>query len=342
MNNYTIKDIARLSGVGVSTVSRVINNYPGVNSTTRAKILEVIEQCNYIPNSNAKSLKQLNSQIIGIIVKGMLNPFFTGIIVELQHNIEKAGYVPFVNYIDELDDEILSAKQFLSEKKGAGIIFLGGSATNREEELELFNKPCVFATSVAKNCNIPNVSSVSIDDRQASRLAINKLISCNHKDILVIGGAMLSNTDLVHDRYLGIVDAFKENDMKFNKDDMYKETKFSYEYSYSVMDKCIKSGKHFTAVFAMSDIIAIGAVKCITDNGLSVPRDISIIGFDGIDIGQYYNPTLTTIRQPYQKIASNAVNILVKSIRNKNYSEHMLLDGELIEGKSVCLNKELN
>lgn len=335
MNNYTIKDIARLAEVGVSTVSRVINDYPGVKPETKTKILKIIEEYNYTPNSNAKSLKQLNSQIICIIVKGILNPFFSGIVIEIQKNIEKAGYVPLVNYIDELDDEIMCAQQFLLEKKGVGILFLGGSANGREEELLKFNKPCVFVTSSAKDCMLSNVSSVSIDDREAAKTAMNYLLDEGHNDILVIGGAMLCQTGLVHDRFLGILDAFTEHNLSFDAKQMYLETKFSYESAYDIINKFMRKKKNFTAIFAMSDIMAIGAAKCIIDRGLKVPEDISIVGFDGIDISRFYNPTLTTVRQPYIDIAQKSIDILLKSIRNEHYSQHLLLDGELIKGNSV-------
>lgn len=336
MKNYTIKDIARLAGVGSSTVSRTINNYPGVNAETRERILEIIEKYNYTPNSNAKSLKQLNSQIICIIVKGILNPFFSGIIIEMQTNIEREGFVPVVSYIDEQDDEIAYAKQLLSEKKGVGIIFLGGSAVNKEEELAKFNKPCVFATSSARECKVQRISSVSIDDRLGAKTAINYLMESGHKEILTIGGE-IKQQDLIFHRYEGIRDAYKDKGQDFNEREMYVQSKFSYESAYKAIEKYMKCKRKFTAIFAMSDIMAIGAAKYITDIGMKIPDDISIIGFDGIEIAEFYTPTVATIRQPYIEIAQKSVELLIKSIDDESFFEHLLLRGELLKGNSVKL-----
>lgn len=336
MSNYTIKDIARIAGVGVTTVSRVINNYYGVSDETRTKILEVIEKYNYIPNSNAKHLKQLSSQIICIIVKGILNPFFTGIVIELQKSVEAGGYVPLVTYIDEDKDEIRCARQLITEKKPVGIIFLGGSAANREEELRKLNSPCVFVTSSARTCNVPGISSVSIDDKLAAKSAVSYLLELGHKDILIVGGAIIQR-DLIYDRYEGIIEAFKEHGMAFDKENMYLESKFSYACAYEVMSKFLKTNKKFTAVFAMSDIMAVGIAKCVLDHGYKIPEDISIIGFDGIDEVKFYNPTIATIKQPYVDISRKSVALLIKSIKDNNFSQHLTLHGKLIKGNSVRL-----
>jgi LacI family transcriptional regulator len=336
MDNCTIKDIARIAGVGVTTVSRVINKNSGVSDDTRMRILEIIKQCNYTPNSNAKSLKQLSSQIICIIVKGILNPFFSGIVIELQKSVEAGGYTPLASYIDEVEDELRCAQQLIKEKKPAGIIFLGGSAVNREEELERLDCPCVFTTSSARTCRVTRISSVSIDDKSAAKSAVNYLLDLGHKDILIMGGAIFQR-DMMYDRYEGVVEAFADHGRIFNKEDMYIESKFSYECAHEAMSRFLKVKKRFTAVFSMSDIMAIGIAKCVIDNGFKIPEDVSIIGFDGIDEAKFYNPTIATIKQPYIDMAKKSVSLLIKSIRNNDFSEHLLLQGKLIKSNSVKL-----
>jgi LacI family transcriptional regulator len=336
MNDYTIKDIARIAGVGVTTVSRVINNYYGVSDETKMRVLEIIKQCNYTPNSNAKNLKQISSQIICIIVKGILNPFFSSMIIDLQKCVEDGGYIPLVSYIDEVEDEIRCAQQLIKEKKAVGIVFLGGSAVNREDELEKLNSPCTFLTSSARTCKVPGVSSISINDKLAAKSAVNYLLDLGHKDVLIIGGAIFQR-DLMYDRYEGILEAFTDHGMIFDKENMYLQSKFSYVCAYEVMSKFLKTKKRFTAVFAMSDIMAIGTAKCIIDNGFKIPEDISIIGFDGIDEAKFYNPTLATIKQPYVDMAKKSVELLLKSIEDNEFSEHLMLEGKLIKGNSVKL-----
>jgi len=336
MSNYTIKDIARIAGVGVTTVSRVINNSYGVSDKTRRKVMEVIEKCKYIPNSNAKNLKQVTSQIICIIVKGIFNPFFSDLVIELQKSIETKGYIPLVSYIDESENEIRYASQLIKEKKAMGIIFLGGSAVDREDELQKLNSPCVYATSNASGCNVLGVSSVSIDDKLEAKGAVSYLLELGHKDILIMGGAIYQK-DLIYSRYKGVLEAYEERGLFFDKENMYLESKFSCEAAYENIYKFLKQKKWITAVFAMSDIMAIGIVKCAIDNGLKVPEDISVIGFDGIEQAKFYNPTITTIKQPSGDIAKKSVELLIKSIRNKKFSQHLTLPGKLIKGNSVRL-----
>ncbi|KAE9634889.1 LacI family DNA-binding transcriptional regulator [Defluviitalea raffinosedens] len=334
MNNYTIKDIARIAGVGVTTVSRVLNNGYGVSKETRAKVMEVIEKCNYIPNSNAKHLKQVTSQIVCIIVKGTYNPFFHDMVVELQKCVEAEGYIPLVSYIDEDENEIRCANQLIKEKKAQGIIFLGGSAVDKEEELHKLNSPCVYATSSASDCNVSGVSSVSIDDCLEARRAVTYLLDSGHKNILVVGGAIYQK-DLMYNRYQGVLEAFEERGMHFDKKNMYIESKFSYAAAYESMSSFLKLNKPITAVFAMSDVMAIGIAKCVIDHGLKVPEDISIIGFDGIEQAWFYNPTITTIKQPSVEIAKKSVALLIKTIRDKAFSQHLTVSGKLLKGNSV-------
>lgn len=336
MSNYTIKDIARIAGVGVATVSRVINNCYGVSQETRTKVMEVIEKCNYVPNSNAKNLKQVTSQIICIIVKGIFNPFFHDMVVELQKSVEAKGYIPVVSYIDEEENEIRYASQLIKEKKAVAIIFLGGSAVDREEELHKLNSPCVYATSSASGCDVSGVSSVSIDDKLEAKSAVSYLLDLGHKDILIVGGAIYQK-DLIYSRYKGVLEAFEERGMFFDKENMYLESKFSCASAYENMAKFLKRKKMITAVFAMSDVMAIGIAKCAIDNGFKVPEDISIIGFDGIEQAWFYNPTITTIKQPSMDIAKKSVDLLVKSIRNKKFSQHLIVPGKLLKGNSVRL-----
>lgn len=341
MSNYTIKEIARIAGVGVATVSRVINNGYGVSQETRNKVMEVIEKCNYIPNSNAKNLKQVTSQIICIIVKGTYNPFFYDMVIELQKSVEAKGYIPLVTYIDEEENEIRYASQLIKEKKAVGIIFLGGSAVDREDELHKLNSPCVYATSNASGCNVPGVSSVSIGDRLEAKAAVSYLLDLGHKDILIVGGAIYQK-DLIYSRYKGVLEAFEERGMFFDKENMYLESKFSCGSAYENMSKFFKRMKWITAVFAMSDIMAIGIAKCAIDNGFRVPEDISIIGFDGIEQAMFYNPTITTVKQPSVDIAKKSVDLLIKSIRNKKFSQHLTLPAKLVKGNSVKLISHQN
>ena len=160
----TIKDIARESGYAVGTVSRALNNAPGVSAETRQKILEIVNRHNYEPNANAKHLKQQTNDGIALIVKGTQNMLFAGILEPLQQIIEESGYVATVYYIDEEANEVAQARRICTERRPHGILFLGSNPEYFTPELEALGIPCLLLTNSAASLRIRNLSSVS-DDR---------------------------------------------------------------------------------------------------------------------------------------------------------------------------------
>lgn len=337
MPNPTIKEISKHAKVSVSTVSRVINNMPDVNKETRQKVLSVISEFGYVPNANAKNLKQISSNIICIIVKGMNNQFFGKIIEKIQSEIIKTKYIPLVNFIDENENEVDIAFRLISERKAVGVIFLGGSPSLKTDTLKEIDVPCVFSTMSAEGLNLNNISSVCIDDKAAAKKAMDYLFEMGHKRIAVLGGQLLDK-DSIYKRYMGALESHREHGIDFDEE-LFLQSKFTYEDAYGVVNNSLKAGKSkYTAIFAMSDIMAIGAAKAIFDNGLSVPDDISIIGFDGIQATKYYNPTLATVKQPSVDIALKSVELLVQNIEYDMVSQNIVLGTELIEGNSInCL-----
>lgn len=331
--NFTIKDIARLSGVGISTVSRVVNGHPYVKEETKKRVLTVMEEYHYTPNANAKNLKQISANAISVVVRGTNNAFFASILEKMERAIEAGGFQCRVTYLDERSDEIDAARRVCNEKKVQGVIFLGGSGVGREKELEAIPVPCVFSTESAAAANLEHVSSITVDDRAAAKQAVDYLFEMGHRDIAVLGGVReaLNNIGL---RYQGVLDSFREHGMTL-PEERYFTCLFSMEEGYSAISRVLGTGERFTAVFAMSDVMAIGAAKAITDTGLSIPDDISIIGYDGIDLVRYYNPTLATVRQPAEEIAEKSVALLLEAIENDSPARHMTLGGELIAGASV-------
>ena len=199
----TIKEIARLSGVGVSTVSRVLNKRPDVNEDTRGRVMEVIERYGYEPNSNAKHLKQLSTDCVAVIVRGRNNLFFSGILELLQKRIEAAGLRFLPHYIDENDDEAAAALRVYAERKVRGIIFMGGCHTDNGAMLSRLPIPCVYSTVNAAEGYAPNVSSVSVDDRQGAKKAIDYLFDCGHENMVILSGET-QGCNMAHQRYLGV------------------------------------------------------------------------------------------------------------------------------------------
>ena len=330
----TIKDIAREAGYAVGTVSRVINNNPNVSPAARARIRAVIEKYNFRPNTNAKHLKQQASQGIAMIVKGTHNMLFASVLEKMQTECTAAGYNGMVYYIDENDNEVDRARQICREHKPHGVIFLGSDRNHFGPDLEELGVPCLLMTNSAAGEAIENLSSVSVDDTAAAARMVAYLLDHGHRRIAFIGGDLVSSQPSSA-RLSGCIGELSRHGMALNLAAQYVPARYTLPGGYAAMEQLLQTVPGLTAVFAFSDIMAIGAIRALRDHGLRVPEDVSVCGFDGIELAAYLAPRLTTIRQPADRMASRGVAMLVHCIEQHSGAVHELVPYELLEGESV-------
>ena len=330
----TIKDIARESGYSISTVSRVLNNRNDVSPDAKRKIEEVVTRFRFVPNNNAKQLKQNNSKAIGVLVKGISNMLFASIVEEIHKMIEKTGYTLVVSYLDEDADEVEQAILLCRERKPLGLLFLGGNPAYFKKEFAGVDVPCVMVSNQAIGLDFDNLSSVATDDVAAAKCAVDALFDAGHRRIGILGGNVLkSHTS--HQRFRGCEQSFAAHGEELDADRCYEKVHFSFDSAYRGMNRLIEKYPDLTAVFAMSDVMAIGAVRALRDWGYRIPEDISVIGFDGTPLAEYYNPKLTTIKQQYQTLATRSVEILFGQIELKKDALHEIVPFEFVSGESV-------
>jgi len=317
----TIKDLAKKTGYGVATVSRVLNNHPSVSQKARQTILQAAQECGFELNVNAKQLKQQHATSILVVVKGTSNEMFSEMVEIIQTLIGKTDYPLFVDYQDEDEDEVLRALQLCREKKPLGVLFLGG---NRQNFLSSFHKihiPCVLVSNDASQLHFENLSSVSTDDRQASCCAMDTLIALGHRKFAIIGGdRTVSDTGRL--RYEGCLESLKNHNIPFDEELDYQGTRFSYQAGYDATRKILSRGREFTALFAAADVMAIGAIRALRDHGLRVPEDVSVVGFDGLPLGGFLVPQLTTVAQSVKLMAQRSVEILLSCLEDGAAARH--------------------
>ena len=340
METITIKDIARICGVGVSTVSRALNNHPDINPETRAHIMEVVEQYDFVPNNSARNLKITSSRTIAVLCKGMSNPFFMKMIKIMEEEIQSRNYSMELRHVDENADEVELAIELEREKKLRGIVFLGGRFTHSNEKLARIGVPFVLSTIFMEKDKNLNFSSVSVDDVVESRKVVDYLIDMGHKRIALMT-ATKSDTSIGKLRTDGYRAAFKAHGYKVSDElivhsDDSCEDIYTMENGYNMMKEMLAKGLDFTAVFAISDTIAIGACKALIESGKRIPEDVSVAGFDGIDMGHFYSPSLTTLGQPFDDMARATIRQLFEVIRHNASHERKIFEGELIKGESVA------
>nr|WP_027872288.1 LacI family DNA-binding transcriptional regulator [[Eubacterium] cellulosolvens] len=341
MAALTIKDIARICNVSISTVSRAINNDPTINAKTRERVMEVVREFNYIPNNSARNLKMTESNTVALIVKGINNPFFQGMFPYFQKRLEDLGYQYLLHTVGGDADEGYVAEAIAKEKRLKGIIFLGGKMNYPEKILENIRIPMVLCSvaGLSHEDNVlPRVSTVSIDDSGEAHKVVEYLIRKGHRRIAIITGQK-DDLTVGRLRLRGYRKALEENGIAFDEklvgymDDGIPE--FTEANGYATMKRMLESGTEFTAAFVISDRMAMGAYKALYDAGKRIPEDCSVIGFDGIEMTRYMQPSLTTVKQPVEELVESSVQMLMKQINGSRERKHLIYDAELLERDSV-------
>ena len=332
----TIKDIARLSGVSITTVSRVLNNRPDVSEESRRRVEAVIQSTNYIPNNSARELVRTDSSNIGLVVRGVSNPFYTDIIHAIESAVTEAGYTLVMQQIGSDKDEVSHGAVMQREKRLRGIIFLGGRFDYTAEDLASITVPfvCCSYTNPYGTLKDEGYSSVSIADEETAREAVQYLIARGHRRI----AALITNA---HDRsisqlrYEGFLRAL--NDAGLTPAAVLCTDSYDIRGAYeSMKSELANGGGDFTALFAISDNMAIGAMRALRDAGRTIPEDCSVIAIDGLELSAYIDPPLTTLCQPMEEMGQRSVKQLLCLMSGEGTHTQHILPTELREGRSVA------
>ena len=331
----TIKDIARLSGCGVATVSRVLNNHPDVSGETRQRVLAVVEENGFQPNNNAKRLKQQAGNSVLILVKGTQNMLFAGLVERLQALLGENDQDASVHYLDEDGDEVGYALRLCRERKPPGILFLGGDLDRFRQGFGAITVPCVLLTNTAQGLGFGNLSSLTTDDRAAAAQVIGFLAEKGHRHIGVLGGNWACS-QISYRHLLGCRERMEQLGLPFEETQC-EPCRYSMADAYEAARRLLGRCPELTAIFAMSDVMATGAIRAIRDLGRRVPEDVSVVGYDGVPISDYLVPRLATVRQDTQLLAQRGVELLLRSIRRPDSSPvHDVVPFRLIPGESVA------
>ncbi|MBR0374517.1 MAG: LacI family DNA-binding transcriptional regulator [Mogibacterium sp.] len=336
----TIKDIARMSGYSTGTVSRVLNNRTDVSEEAREKINKIISEYNYQPNSNAKMLKQTLSPDISVIVRGNTSLFLQSILAEIQIRMREHREMLNVLFIGETDDEIEATVQLGQNMKPKGLIFLGGNPENFREKFSRIPVPSVLVTVDAESLGFDLLSSFSTDDESGAARAVGELYSRGHRRIGILGGRSGVHGELKESfskpRIDGAVQELNRRGIAFDLDRDYEACAYSTRGGYDAARKLLQKSPDLTGIFCMNDAIAIGAMRAFKDMGMSVPEDISVVGFDGAEYVRFTIPRLSTIRQDSAMLARKSVDDLLLRISYGGAAVHEKIPFTYVDGESVA------
>ncbi|MCG0276026.1 MAG: LacI family transcriptional regulator [Thermosediminibacteraceae bacterium] len=324
----TIEDVARLANVSIATVSRVFNNKPDVSPKTRERVLEIAKELGYEPSMPARSLIKGKTGIIGLIVPDISNPYYSEIVRGIEDTCRIRGYNVILCNADNKREKELEYIDILKNRWVDGVIFHCDYFS--EEHYEAFTRKKIPVV-LAGRATSYDVPYVTIDNVKAAYDAINYLISLGHKRIGLIHGPLEGMKETVDsvERLIGYKKALGEAGLEVC-DELIAEGDFKAKGGYKAAVKILKAGVKPTAIFAVSDIMAFGALNAVFDCGLKCPEDVSVVGFDNIDLSEITRPPLTTVAQPMYEIGSVAADILMN-----------LINGESIERKRIILDHKL-
>ncbi|GEN56829.1 LacI family transcriptional regulator [Halolactibacillus alkaliphilus] len=324
-----IKDIAKLAGVSPATVSRVMNNNGYVKDEKREAVLKVIKEVDYQPNSIAKSLKNQKSHMLGVIVPKISTETASRVVSGVTEVAKAHGYQVLIANTDLDIEEEINYLKFLSNKSVDGIVMMGTEITDRH--LEVMDKLTVPIVILGQE--VFGYTSIIHNDYEASYQMTAYLISQGHKAIAFIGVSEKDKAVGVI-RKNGYLDCIKDHGLEVDEELM-AIGDFDIDTGYQMMNKVLEK-KIPTAVYAVTDHLAIGATHALLDKGYRVPEDVSVVGIGDIKLAEYLNPPLTTVHYTFKtsgKMAAEVVFDLIHRVRTKG--ECLMTTFELKKRASV-------
>jgi len=330
LDKLTIAEVARLANVSKTTVSRVLNNKPDVQPETRDKIKKIISEYDYHPSVFAKAIFHKKSNSIGLLIPYdanyvFSNPFYYEVVRGISLAVNRNGYFLMFCYAE--DDNYITA---LKEKRMDGVIIMSpGSGhkeiINRIRELEI----PIVATS--KMPGVKDIRYVDVDNYHGARLAVEHLISLDHRKIGFINGpGILASSE---DRLKGYCSVLADNSIPYDPN-LVRVGDTSIGSGHRAMLSLLNT-QDISAVFVASDLMAVGVIGAINENGMSVPGDISVVGFDDIPLAGALNPPLTTIRQFACDKGAMATEMLIRLIEKKDVEEISRIKAEIVVRNST-------
>lgn len=332
----TIKDVAEHSGVSVSTVSRVLNDHPDVSDAVRQRVMAAVRELHYIPNSSARDLVRPRSDAIGVVVRGVENPFFAGIIRAIEESVNGAGYTMVLHQIRSGEDELRAAAELVRSKRLLGLILLGGCFDYTPEQTAALDVPFVCCTYTNSFGKLPedSYSSVTIDDRKEAFRAVRLLLERGHRKIAMVLDSVQDHS-ISQLRYMGYQQALETVGLHVDSELVVETGTFDMEAAYEGMQALLRRRQDLTAVFVEADSVAVAVIKALYDAGKRVPEDCSVVAIDGIEMSNFFIPTLTTLVQPREEMGQKAVRILLDILEGKAGNRHLQVDAALRMGGSV-------
>jgi len=334
---FTIKDVAKRADVSTATVSRVLAGSDSVSEKLRARVLESVDALGYIPNQLGRSLRRQTTNIIGLIVTDIQNPFFTSIVRGIQDVLQEHQLVVLIANSDENPKQELLHLQILLSQGVRGLIFAPSRLDYHGLESIFKDMAVVAVDRIPLNLG---VDSVVVDNVSGAKIATQHLIDQGHRRIGFIAG--ISKVTTGQDRLRGYLQAIQEAGLPRN-DELIQEGFFLQQGGFKAMQALLNLPVHPTAVVSSNNLMTLGALQAIHERCMLIPDEIAVVGFDDMTWTPSLQPPLTVVAQPTYEIGRQAATLLLERFNNPDVPcQHLVLETELIIRASTrntpCIN----
>lgn len=332
-----LKDVAKRADVSIASVSRVIHNKGYVTEEMREKVQRAITELNYHPNQNARSLRFQTTNLIGLIMTNPFdNPYYGAIAKGVHEECHRQGFSALIFTVRDAEEEFEAVKVAISRRPD-GILF--STILNRKslDFLQEFQIPVVL---IERFFQAENIGKVGFDNYQGSRMAISYLVELGHREIVFLGSVdsmnETDNFEVDRDRLQGYKDALRQHGLA-PVDSRIRLDQYSVHSGGQMMEDLLRMQVPFSAVLAESDNIALGACNALYRNGLKVPEDVSVMGFENL-LGQYFVKPPTVIDQSVWEMGRQSAQLLIEHIESKEAfdSSEVLLLPKLVVGETTA------
>lgn len=325
-----IREVAALAGVSTATVSRALQQPDKVRAETRKKVFDAVEKINFSPNAHARSFRQQSNQTVILLVRDIGNPFYLEIYKGVEEAASDAGYKVLMGDARNDETRVANYIEMVRQKQADGLILMTGHFPEEQAKRLDLLPPIVLASETVPGLDLP---TVKVDNKTASKDAVRYLIDAGHRRIAHLAGPLPEN--LAADRFEGYRQALAEAGIDYNED-LVTSGDYSIEAGRHAVLGMLSKKSTFTAIFASSDQMAIGAISELRSHGLAVPGDVSVIGFDDIIFANAIEPPLTTVRQPRREMGRQAMALMVERLNGRKTNETIELKTELVIRASVA------
>ncbi len=329
----TIKDVAQMANVSIATVSHVLNGTRFVSKEVQLRIMDAMETLNYQPSAVARGLRTKKTNTMAIIIPDITNPFFSDFTRGFQDAVDQKGFLVLVCNSDRILSRELRFLEMIWQQRVDGVVL--NPAKVKAEDLSRLIKARISVVLIGSQIDHPDFNVVMIDNVKGGNDATQHLINLGHRRIGLLCG--LLNTTSGGLRFQGYVKALVQNGIPF-EEELTAEGAITYDGGYQCMRQLLSKKSPPSAVFATSDVMALGAKTAIEDAGLQIPGDISLIGFDDIPEVSRSRPKLSTIAQPKYRMGQEAANILLEQIESKQTisRKKIVMEHEVIARESTA------